>query len=332
VSAFPALVCPFCRAVLDANGAEAGPERCPMCRRAFPLVHGVRALMAPPDTGSMEDWQKSIYDAYPAGDYGGWALGRAPDITLTYRSHCRHIAALEPAPGSVILDVGCLAGRKLLEIAAAFDVRGIGVDLSTAAIAAARTRAHPRLRFHAARAAALPLPAASVDHAISMDVLEHTPDAAAVVREVRRCLKPGGRFLVHAPVTDNAGSLDAWMAANRPDEWASRMREAGHDYTRMPSSADLRAWFLAAGFEDVRVERFNAWHQNRFDYYRVHRVLNTLFFRWRLPIALYHDALVRFTTLWYRLDAGRLRRGVGGSVYVTGRVPAAPAAAGMVPT
>ncbi len=221
-----------------------------------------------------------------------------------------------------MLDVGCLAGRKLLEIAAAFDVTGIGVDLSTAAIGAARRRAHPRLRFHAARADALPLPDGCVDLAISMDVLEHTTSAAAVVREVRRCLKPGGRFLVHVPVTDNAGSLDAWMAAHRPEEWARRMREAGHDYARMPSSSDLRRWFEDAGFERVRVTRFNAWHQNRFDYYRVHRVLNTLFFKWRAPMALYYDGLAHLTRVWYRLDALRRRRGIGGSAYVVGSVPA----------
>ena len=331
MSAFPALVCPHCRAVLDAAGGEAAPERCGGCGARFPLVHGVRALMREPDAGTMEEWQKGIYDAYPAGDYGGWRLGRAPDLTLTYWSHSRRIAALRPAPGSVVLDVGCLAGRKLLEIAARFDVRGVGVDLSTAAIAAARARRHPRLRFHAARADALPLPDASVDLAISMDVLEHTPDAAAVVRAVRRCLRPGGRFLVHVPVTDNADSFDAWMAAHRPDEWSARMRQAGHDYGRMPSSQDLRSWFESAGFEQVRVTRFNAWHQNRFDYYGVHRVLNTLFFRWGLPIALYHDVLAHATRAWYRLDAGRRRRGIGGSVYVVGTAPAAgPAPAGRV--
>ena len=319
---FPPLVCPRCRAVLDVAGAETSVERCEACGTRFPLVHGVRALMPEPDTGTMEEWQKGIYDAYPTGDYGGWALGRAPDLTLTYWSHCRRIAALRPAPGSVVLDVGCLAGRKLLEVAAAFEVRGIGVDLSTAAIRAARQRGHPKLRFHAARADALPLPDGCVDLAISMDVLEHTPSAAAVVREVRRCLKPGGRFLVHVPVTDNAGSLDAWMAAHRPDEWARRMGEAGHDYARMPAAADLRRWFEAAGFDRIRVTRFNAWHQNWFDYYRVHRVLNTLFFKWHLPMALYHDGLAHLTRGWYRLDVPRLRRGIGGSVYVTGSVPA----------
>jgi SAM-dependent methyltransferase len=322
VKAFPPLVCPHCRSVLDAAGAETAAERCPECGADFPLVHGVRALMSQPAAGTMEEWQKGIYDAFDTGSYGGWALGRAPDITLTYWSHCRRIAALRPRPGDVLLDVGCLSGRRLFEIAAAHDVLGVGVDLSTAAIHAARSRPHPSLRFHAARADALPLLSGSVDLAISMDVLEHTSSAAAVVREVRRCLRPGGRFLVHAPVTDNAGSLDAWMAVNRPGHWDARMREAGHDYARMPSSADLRGWFEAAGFEQVRVERFNAWHQNRFDYYRVHRVLNTLFFKWRVPMALYHHLLVHFARLWYLLDDARLRRGIGGSVYVTGSVPA----------
>ena len=323
MTVFPPLLCPACRAVLEPDGAESAAERCPRCAMSFPSVHGVRALMAEPATGTMEEWQKGIYDAYDSGSYTGWRLGRAPDLTLTYWSHCREIAALRPPPEGLVLDVGCLAGRRLLEIAAAFDVSGIGVDLSTAAIAAARAAAHPRLRFHAAKADALPLPDRCADVAISMDVLEHTAGAApAIVREVFRCLKPGGRFLAHVPVTDNAGSLDAWMAARRPEVWAARTAEVGHDYARMPSSADLRRWFEEAGFAGVRLRRFNAWHQNRFDYYAVHRVLNTLFFRWHLPMGAYHDVLIHFTKAWYWLDLPRLRRGIGGSVYVTGRVPA----------
>jgi SAM-dependent methyltransferase len=323
VKGFPPLVCPACREVLEADGAESAAERCTRCGTGFPLVHGVRTLMPEPASGTMEEWQKGIYDAYDTGSYAGWRLGRAPDLTLTYWSHCREIAALSPPPGGVVLDVGCLAGRRLLEIATAFDVSGIGVDLSTAAIAAARSVGHPRLRFHAAKADALPLPDRCVDVAIAMDVLEHTAAAAPIiVREVFRCLKPGGRFLAHVPVTDNAGSLDAWIAARRPDVWETRTADVGHDYGRMPSSADLRRWFEEAGFTQVRMRRFNAWHQNRFDYYSVHRVLNTLFFRWHLPMAIYHDVLIHFTRLWYRLDVPKLRRGIGGSVYVTGSVPA----------
>ena len=295
---------------------------CAACGLTFPAIHGVRFLADTAAQGDTEAWQKWIYDAFGHLNYGGWGLGRAPDITLTYWSHCRHIAALEPRPGETVLDVGCLDGRRLFEVLASFDVTGVGVDLSTAAIGAARAARHPRARFHTASAEALPLADACCDVAVAMDVLEHTAAPATVVQEVRRCLRPGGRFLAHVPVTDNAGSWDAWMSANRPDEWSARIRSVGHDYAAMPTAADVRKWLEAAGFAAVRIERFNAWHQNRFDYYRIHRVLNTLFFVLKLPMALYHDVLIHATRLWHLLDRPRLARGVGGSVYASGRVVA----------
>jgi len=321
VSGWPALVCPRCRTVMDVAGEEADVASCAGCGLAFPAIAGVRLLVDAASLGATEAWQKGIYDALAHQAYGGWKLGRAPDITLTYWSHCRHIADLRPRGGETVLDVGCLDGGRLFEILATFDVAGVGVDLSTAAVAAARTAHHPRARFHAASAEALPLAGKSCDVALAMDVLEHTGDPAAAVREVRRCLRPGGRLLAHLPVTDNAGSYDAWMAAYRPVEWETRTRAVGHDYATMPRATDARRWLEGAGFADVQVERFNAWHQNRFDYHRVHRVLNTLFFVLPLPMALYHDLLVHAAKLWYHLDRSRLARGVGGSVYVTGRVP-----------
>jgi SAM-dependent methyltransferase len=320
VSGFPPVCCPRCRTVLDPSGGDADAARCTACGLAFAAYHGVPLLADGVLERETEARQKEIYDAYATQRHRGWRLGRGPDLSLTYWSHCRRIAALAFPPGSVVLDVGALDGRRLFEIAATFDVLGVGVDLSTRAVRAAREARHPRLRFHAASAEALPLADASLDVAIAMDVLEHVPHPQTVVREVGRCLKPGGRFLAHVPVTDNAGSLDAWMAGNRPREWADRMRAVGHDYTRMPSSGDLRSWFGEAGFVDVRVARFNAWHQNRFDYYKLHRVLNTLFFVWRLPVPVYHHALIHLTKVWYLLDRARLRRGIGGSVYVMGRI------------
>ena len=322
MSRWPALACPRCRAVLDPDCGEGDVAACVECGLAFALLHGVRFLADGAAQGSTETWQKGIYDALDHQRWGGWRLGRGPDVSLTYRSHCRHIAALEPRPGETVLDVGCLDGRRLFEILASFDVSGVGVDLSTAAIGAARAVRHPRARFHAASAEALPLADACCDIAVAMDVLEHTGNPGGAVREVRRCLRAGGRILAHVPVTDNAGSWDGWMAANRPEEWSARVRSVGHDYAAMPAAADVRVWLEAAGFADVRIERFNAWHQNRFDYYRVHRLLNTLFFVLKLPMALYHDVLARATRLWHVLDRPRLARGVGGSVYASARVAA----------
>ena len=117
MSGFPAVCCPRCRAILDPEGGEGDVERCAACALAFPAHHSVRLLADGVLERETEAWQKEIYDAYAPQRHGGWGLGRGPDLTLTYWSHCRRIAALAPAAGEVVLDLGALDGRRLFEIA-----------------------------------------------------------------------------------------------------------------------------------------------------------------------------------------------------------------------
>lgn len=63
-----------------------------------------------------------------------------------------------------------------------------------------------RARFPADRVLSLagdrvPLPDGSLDYVTALDVLEHTPDDAAVVRGFHRLLKPGGVALVTVPAS-----------------------------------------------------------------------------------------------------------------------------------
>jgi SAM-dependent methyltransferase len=49
-------------------------------------------------------------------------------------------------------------------------------------------------------AADIPVPDSTFDAALCTEVLEHVPDPIAVVRELARILKPGGRLLLSAPL------------------------------------------------------------------------------------------------------------------------------------
>jgi SAM-dependent methyltransferase len=86
-----------------------------------------------------------------------------------------------------------------------------------------------------ASAAAIPLPAASVDVVLLTQVLEHVPEPAVVLAEQRRLLRDGGRLVVTVPL--------AWELHEQP-----------HDYFRF-TGAGLRALLEAAGFT---VERLDA--------------------------------------------------------------------------
>jgi SAM-dependent methyltransferase len=80
----------------------------------------------------------------------------------------------------------------------------------------------------------LPLENATVDHVLSIVVLEHTPEPARVIREFERVLKPGG--IVHIVV---------------PHMWEEHQRP--FDYFRF-TSGGIRHLFEAAGFQTLRVE------------------------------------------------------------------------------
>src|SRR5262249_50710262 len=71
-----------------------------------------------------------------------------------------------------------------------------GVDISEASLAHARRNlAGESVTLLRASAEHLPFADGSFDAAIFIWVLEHVPDPAAVMRDVARCLRPGGRLL-----------------------------------------------------------------------------------------------------------------------------------------
>jgi SAM-dependent methyltransferase len=92
--------------------------------------------------------------------------------------------------GAVCLDVACGTGRagRLLREAS---YRAVGFDISADQLRFARPRLAAAVRADARR---LPVPDESADMATGMYFQTDTEDFAAVVREVARCLRPGGRF------------------------------------------------------------------------------------------------------------------------------------------
>ncbi len=99
--------------------------------------------------------------------------------------------ALGPGGGQVCLDVACGTGRYGQLLAAA-GYRAVGFDISADQLRFARTRLGAVVR---ADARSLPVPDASAGLAVGMHFPTDVEDFAAVVREVARCLRPGGRFV-----------------------------------------------------------------------------------------------------------------------------------------
>jgi SAM-dependent methyltransferase len=97
-------------------------------------------------------------------------------------------AAYGPFAGKTILDLGCGPGYYT-EALRARGAEVIPVDNSAEEMAIGGP---PPEGAVLADAGALPLADASVDGVLCSNLLEHTPEAAPVLREIERVLRPGG--------------------------------------------------------------------------------------------------------------------------------------------
>ncbi len=133
-----------------------------------------------------------------------WAprYDRSPAQWLLFSPAHEQVLVLAEAAGAHprdILDLGCGTGRLIERAARRWpDARLVGIDPSPAMIAEARrkTANDSRMHFEVAEAAALPLPDACIDLAVTTLSFHHWGDQPAGLREVARVLRPGGVFVL----------------------------------------------------------------------------------------------------------------------------------------
>jgi SAM-dependent methyltransferase len=159
-----------------------------------------------------------------------------------YRGRRRVIAAelgrLELPTAARVLDAGCGSGRTMVDLRRYGEV--VGIELSEDAAEIARERDCGDVVI--GRIEQLPFEDGTFDLITCLDVIEHTPDDRAALRELRRVAKPGGWALVTVP---------AYQAL-----W-SRHDEANHHYRRY-SRAALCAAAVDAGWDVCRTTSFNS--------------------------------------------------------------------------
>ena len=162
--------------------------------------------------------------------------------------------ALNIQPGEAVLDLGCGPGYLCEDLANATGPQGrvLGLDISADLIALCEARPHADwLDYNVSDATALPLPDAQFDVVACTQVAEYIPDVPAVLSEIYRTLKPGGRVLIVATDWDTV----AWHSED-PERMSKVMRawEAHCAHPRLPRK--LAPLMRQAGFEVTSVKMF----------------------------------------------------------------------------
>lgn len=182
------------------------------------------------------------------------------------------IRRLNPRPGQRLLDVAGGTGDIAERFVAAAGTAAIVCDVNQAMIQAGRDRALDRgvvsqIAWVCGDAEALPVASRSVDAVTIAFGLRNVTRMGAALAEMRRVLKPGGRFLclefspAPSPLVARLYDLYSFNVLPRIGAIVTGDREA-YQYLiesirRFPDQQELARRMEAAGFEQVTVRSFS---------------------------------------------------------------------------
>ena len=152
------------------------------------------------------------------------------------------INGFSPLKGKRVLDVGC-GGGILADSMARKGADVLGIDLASKALRVAQLHAleagTPNIRYQEISVEALAQEQpAGFDVVTCMEMLEHVPDPASVVRACSQLVKPGG-WVFFSTINRNA---KAFMLAIVGAEYVLNMLPRGtHEYAKMIRPSELAA-------------------------------------------------------------------------------------------
>jgi SAM-dependent methyltransferase len=201
------------------------------------------------NAGEFDRWYAEMGRSVLRDEIVRRALGLPSDMDvsglLPWSAVVEVTAALNLAPGQLLVDLGCGRGGYSLEIARQTGARLLGLDFSPVAVASARGRAASadiagRAAFCVGDMTANGVGTGVADAVLCIETIMFIGAHLDALRECRRILAGGGRLV-----------LTSWEATNLADErhsgWARRI--------------DLMRDLTVAGFEQVEVADKPAWRE-----------------------------------------------------------------------
>ena len=154
-----------------------------------------------------------------------------------------------PLAGARVLDVGC-GGGILAEAMAAGGATVTGIDMADGPLAVARLHlAESQLEVEYLQSTAEDFVAgneARFDVVTCLELLEHVPEPASVVRACAELVRPGGNLFFSTINRNPRAFLFAIVGA----EYLLRLLPAGtHEYEKFIRPSELDAWGRDAGLE-----------------------------------------------------------------------------------
>ncbi|MFI6866008.1 class I SAM-dependent methyltransferase [Nocardia sp. NPDC050406] len=167
------------------------------------------------------------------------------DAALIYRN----LEVLRELPdGSAVLDVPCGGGLALGALSPEQRLRYIAADISPTMLERAERKARhlglTGIEFVEADIQALPFPAGEFDLCLCVNGLHCLPGPASAVRELARCLTPGGRLVGNCLV----------QGANQIGTTAVTVMRWGGIFGPGGTVDDVERWFTDAGLRIERLE------------------------------------------------------------------------------
>lgn len=248
-------------------GPDCGVMTCAVCGTALTRRIAVRleqCCLRP--CGSCGSWtyfprssaatQACIHDNADYFDHPYFKLRRS--MTAAQR-RCRQVftrlsTALEGSSlrGQRVLDIGCDTGTFLKAAQAEFGIVPVGIDVAELAVNLARQQG---IEAYQVRVEEAPSQLADFPAATAIDLIEHVPEPAEFLEQVRARLRPDGILYLETPnirsMVYRFGQGLSRLTGGRPAGLIERLFPPQH--IQYFTSSSLRLVAESAGFEVVRL-------------------------------------------------------------------------------